>query len=190
MPSSELMESGSSLQDSVKKPREFSTDTPVDGDHRASLLGSTQSMELTTSTDDVAGQNLSLLRRRLNELTPFYRLPTEIISMIFLLLGDLNLNEPLLNHLAITSVSYLWRKVALQIPQLWTRICSIYPAKFLDTCLVRSGRSPLIIKSDVAAHESYSLSQFIKKVSSQMWRWHTCTLQDMGAKSSANWLSA
>lgn len=81
------------------------------------------------------------------------RLPTELLSCIFLLI----VNDPAENHLSILTISHVcsrWRQVTLSNGALWARIVLTFPMSgqklsCADTWLSRSGTSPLDILLDV-----------------------------------------
>ncbi|KDQ14157.1 hypothetical protein BOTBODRAFT_352278 [Botryobasidium botryosum FD-172 SS1] len=84
-----------------------------------------------------------------NEMTPVYRLPAEILCLIF---EDAVMN--IYNHphtpppFTIASVSRRWRETALSAPALWTLLDrKLKSPAHIDLSLVRSGMAPLHVAS-------------------------------------------
>ncbi|KDQ08651.1 hypothetical protein BOTBODRAFT_118404, partial [Botryobasidium botryosum FD-172 SS1] len=69
---------------------------------------------------------VSTLRFRHNLITPIYRLPNEVLALIFQFAESSPYNslQPLESRvpLNISAVSRVWREIALDTPQIWTTI--------------------------------------------------------------------
>ncbi|KDQ07290.1 hypothetical protein BOTBODRAFT_38907 [Botryobasidium botryosum FD-172 SS1] len=94
---------------------------------------------------------ISILRTRRNQYNSTYRLPNEVLSLIFQFTERSSGNplRPLRQRtpLNVAAVSRLWREVALNTPSLWTRIDVMAPGLtriFLD----RSKEAPLHLEVD------------------------------------------
>ncbi|KDQ19441.1 hypothetical protein BOTBODRAFT_184463 [Botryobasidium botryosum FD-172 SS1] len=100
-------------------------------------------------------RKLAALRLRRNQLAPILRLPNETLSSIFSFasrsLTDYLSAIRLL--LTISSVSRVWREIALRSPRLWTRL-ERSPLPLLSLFLTRSKQAPL----EVAFDTSYTAS--------------------------------
>ncbi|KDQ07324.1 hypothetical protein BOTBODRAFT_180758 [Botryobasidium botryosum FD-172 SS1] len=104
-------------------------------------------------------QVISALRIRHNEMNPIYRLPNEVLALIFQFTESSRGNTlcPLERRapLNLLGVSKVWRDVALTTPQLWTKIDAMnasLKSKFME----RSLSYPLYI--DVLPGREYALS--------------------------------
>jgi hypothetical protein len=111
------------------------------------------------------------MKRSLNErTTPIYRIPTEILSEIFLhcLVEDSDGFDAEEAPLLLNFVCSKWRTVAISTPQLWSSISLDLPPcggiEMLETWLSRSSASPLKIiwtDSQGSADDSATLNAII-----------------------------
>ncbi|KDQ08104.1 hypothetical protein BOTBODRAFT_180128 [Botryobasidium botryosum FD-172 SS1] len=96
-----------------------------------------------------AGEILSAVRRRRNQLTAIHRLPNEILALIFEFTecSPENAKQPLdlRSPINISQVSKLWREIALDTATLWTAIDAVN-APILHIFTSRSKRALLDIK--------------------------------------------
>ncbi|KAK7433651.1 hypothetical protein VKT23_020657 [Stygiomarasmius scandens] len=128
---------------------------------------------------------------RLTSLTaPIRRLPTEVLSLIFINLCDDESGDIILGHARykcrrsypfdITSVCHRWREVAIATPQIWSHICLdwslgyyvnlgylLYP---LQMALERSKGSPLSLYVDMRCNEEYE-NPLLELLATQSHRW-------------------
>ena len=86
----------------------------------------------------LVAQHLSNVNSTLNAFLPVYRLPEEIVVIIFELIAASSLSNPRWIH--FTHVCRLWRYIALNRPTLWRRIHPSRGADFATESLKRSGR--------------------------------------------------
>ncbi|KDQ07287.1 hypothetical protein BOTBODRAFT_38905 [Botryobasidium botryosum FD-172 SS1] len=97
------------------------------------------------------GHMISTLRTRSNQYNATYRLPNEVLSLIFQFIERSSANPlcPLRKRAPhnIAAVSRLWREVALNTPSLWTRI-DVMPPWLTRVFLRRSKEEPLRIEVD------------------------------------------
>ncbi|KDQ06385.1 hypothetical protein BOTBODRAFT_254274 [Botryobasidium botryosum FD-172 SS1] len=95
-----------------------------------------------------AAQVVTSINRRRNELTPVYRLPDEVLSLVF---EHVDVSTEWQNPteaapLALLRVTSAWRQVALSTPKLWTYIdARRMPVPAIHTWIERSKRAPLDI---------------------------------------------
>ncbi|KDQ07288.1 hypothetical protein BOTBODRAFT_611939 [Botryobasidium botryosum FD-172 SS1] len=93
---------------------------------------------------------IATLRTRRNQYNTTYRLPNEVLSLIFQFTErSLNPLRPLWKRapLNVAAVSRLWREVALNTPSLWTRIDAMKPW-LAQVFLKRSKEAPLRVEID------------------------------------------
>ncbi|KAH8091709.1 hypothetical protein BXZ70DRAFT_1067283 [Cristinia sonorae] len=94
------------------------------------------------------------LRLEMNNVTPIFRLPPELLAKIFLFcipVVDRNTQQYDASWISITYVCHYWREVALHAPSLWTDIFVRRGSaginwRFLDEYLVRSKQAPLYVQ--------------------------------------------
>ncbi|KDQ18254.1 hypothetical protein BOTBODRAFT_143866 [Botryobasidium botryosum FD-172 SS1] len=108
------------------------------GDHtgRRLLSGSQAYVEAERERFDLVAEALLLevsrIRVEWNAFSPIHRLPTELLSQIFLIgaLEDIRALRPLpLSTLAVSHVCRLWRQTSLSTPSLWTLFHSRLPVE-------------------------------------------------------------
>ena len=87
------------------------------------------------------------LKSRRNELTPIYRLPVEILCIIFSLIGDdfSYFEDSPKSWANFSQVSQHWRSSALNAPELWTKIPLRY-SRWAQEMLIRSKMAKLTIQ--------------------------------------------
>ncbi|KDQ13984.1 hypothetical protein BOTBODRAFT_175112 [Botryobasidium botryosum FD-172 SS1] len=88
-------------------------------------------------------RQISELKQSINQLTPIYRLPNEVFLHLFKLAHYLNPQERA--AWKISQVSRAWRQIALNTPQLWSRI-DVLNETFVEACIARSADVPLEMK--------------------------------------------
>jgi len=123
-----------------------------------------------------ADERLLDLYRRRNQLSHIYHLPNEILSSVFQLV-ERTIGVHSQRHrflLDVSSVSHLWRQVALSTPRLWTCL-SCLPKRLVDIFIDRSKHAALSIEYGVQG-EVLHFSEFIVLVSPHTDRWRTCHL--------------
>jgi hypothetical protein len=88
------------------------------------------------------------LKTRRNTLAPISRLPTELLSRIFITIAyshfDSSNGTDLSWIYAVTAVCGHWRAIALECPGLWCFIGFMYPI-WTEEMLKRSKMAPLVI---------------------------------------------
>ncbi|THH04775.1 hypothetical protein EW146_g10086 [Bondarzewia mesenterica] len=103
---------------------------------------------------------MSTFKTRRNAFLPICRLPPEIISRIFLLINDPPTRfthrpsrriSPIpttfsLGWIQVTHVCRYWRRVALENPSLWTRICFVLGRNWTDAFFERSKSSLITVQ--------------------------------------------
>ena len=114
-----------------------------------------------TSIDEIDGQDSRVeilqaeilrLKREYNALAPLFRVPTEILCMIWIALQEMRADftpfwkappDPFRHaDITITHVCHRWRTWALSYPKLWTFIPSTDPSH-IETSLLRSEQLPI-----------------------------------------------
>ncbi|VDB99872.1 unnamed protein product [Peniophora sp. CBMAI 1063] len=93
---------------------------------------------------------VSTLRMARNSLSPIYRLPSDVLSVVFYFC---TINNPALPNrtpttggwLAVTWVCSLWREVALHTPSLWVKIPLKAGQSVAEIFLERAKSAPLIV---------------------------------------------
>ncbi|TFK66994.1 hypothetical protein BDN72DRAFT_899344 [Pluteus cervinus] len=91
------------------------------------------------------GRRLQTLRAQRNRLAPIYRLPIETMSHIFLsAYNGIHTRQPL----TLSSVSREWRELALDLPELWSRIDGDLKLEHIPAYMARSRRKPLQVFLD------------------------------------------
>ncbi|KDQ07280.1 hypothetical protein BOTBODRAFT_192494 [Botryobasidium botryosum FD-172 SS1] len=95
------------------------------------------------------GQLMSAVNYKRSQLIPVQRLPEELLSIIFGIVGSSrgNYRFPLIKRepLNLTAVSRTWREVALNTPRLWTKI-DAFNARIAPLFIKRSKQLPLQIE--------------------------------------------
>ncbi|TFK66993.1 hypothetical protein BDN72DRAFT_843556 [Pluteus cervinus] len=97
---------------------------------------------------------LSTLRTQRNRLAPISRLPVETMTRIFRLAhGGMYARIPLV----LSFVSHNWRELALDLPELWTRINTQLKLKHIPAYIARSRQKPLHIALDKSGPNASSI---------------------------------
>ncbi|KDQ09432.1 hypothetical protein BOTBODRAFT_37012 [Botryobasidium botryosum FD-172 SS1] len=107
------------------------------------------------------------IRFDLNRFSLFHRLPTEVISAIFHLVVQSNMQQswPAKHAVRISSVSQLWREIATEMcATLWTRLDAL-PASLLDLFLSRSKSVPLTVVYE---------NSVARRILPHIHRWRVC----------------
>ncbi|KDQ16045.1 hypothetical protein BOTBODRAFT_266365 [Botryobasidium botryosum FD-172 SS1] len=95
------------------------------------------------------GQMMSKIRAHRNELRPIYRLPIEILSLVFEFTEGCAKNSlrllPRRAPLTLSQVSKQWRELAFNTPRLWTKIDAMN-GRISDVFIARSKRASLNIE--------------------------------------------
>ncbi|KDQ16865.1 hypothetical protein BOTBODRAFT_218141 [Botryobasidium botryosum FD-172 SS1] len=119
------------------------------------------------------------LRRARNFLSPFHRLPDEILALLFdHVVGAADSSEPWYRRLVVLSaVSTSWRRTALGFPALWCRAPSNIPLPLIDLFMERSALLPLDLEYDTngAASDSQHLAAF----SRHSYRWRSVHIKNV-----------
>ncbi|KDQ19492.1 hypothetical protein BOTBODRAFT_28068 [Botryobasidium botryosum FD-172 SS1] len=118
----------------------------------------------------------AFMHRRRNQLVPIHRLPHELLSFIFTLAQDDLVDPPSKNKflLNISSVSFLWREIALSTAVLWT---NIFPHLFLlDTFLARSKGADLTVYVQYKTTTPRDVAKLITEMKIRQDRWKGCYL--------------
>ncbi|KDQ18909.1 hypothetical protein BOTBODRAFT_478565 [Botryobasidium botryosum FD-172 SS1] len=89
-------------------------------------------------------KRIAELSSRRNQLAPIYRLPDEILSVIFKFAQKDGSPVPIQTSEGLARVSKRWRQAALQTPRLWSTINTLH-RPLLDTLLTRARGAPLEI---------------------------------------------
>ncbi|TFK33973.1 hypothetical protein BDQ12DRAFT_727285 [Crucibulum laeve] len=140
--------------------------------------------------------------RKINLTAPISKLPSELLSSIFLLLdfGSPDYGRrtryisPAREMLAVTQICHYWREVALECHSLWSRALYLaFPNNWFRELLRRSGTSPIDAFGPIQELQGYSenLSTVLNHVarlrtlrvnaSSQSWSLLTNRLQERSA---------
>ncbi|KDQ09424.1 hypothetical protein BOTBODRAFT_37003, partial [Botryobasidium botryosum FD-172 SS1] len=120
------------------------------------------------------------IRSHLNQHSLFYRLPIEVVSVIFHLVvhdGTLQDAEPAKEAIKISSISRLWREIATEMcPTLWTKLDAL-PTPLLDLFLSRSRSAPLeILFTPSAVGRTVEILEFLERVVPHIHRWRVCRI--------------
>ena len=110
-------------------------------------------------------ESIRTLKSRRNELSPIYRLPAEVLCIIFSFTEDLSRSRSPKSWTNFSQVSQHWRSSALSAPELWTNIPVLYP-RWAQEMLIRSKKAILTIRSDLTFDNFNQLSNPIEAVRS------------------------
>ncbi|KIO20655.1 hypothetical protein M407DRAFT_29712 [Tulasnella calospora MUT 4182] len=86
---------------------------------------------------------ISCMQQRRNLAAPIYKLPLEILVMIFATYAEASSLKDEHCLLDLSTVSKLWHTAIIQSSQLWTVLKSDFPTKIMKLVLQRSGNHPL-----------------------------------------------
>ncbi|KDQ07579.1 hypothetical protein BOTBODRAFT_59888 [Botryobasidium botryosum FD-172 SS1] len=137
------------------KPQSSSNAPGSVADHQKKLDEECDILELVRdfvlrATPACTAERVAALRNRRNELSPIYRLPTELLALAFEFavcdeatpVPSRSRQRPVVVDLS--HVSQRWRHVSVSTPKLWTNICdSAQP--FLDLFIARSKTASLTV---------------------------------------------
>ncbi|TFK66995.1 hypothetical protein BDN72DRAFT_961326 [Pluteus cervinus] len=125
-------------------------------------------------------QRLFALRAQRNHLAPISRLPVEIMSNIFLFAHQGMWSKL---SLALSSVSRDWREIAVDLPDLWSRVDSDLKLKHIPEYMIRSGTKPLDIDLPSIPFTSYTS---LSAIAQQLPRIRT---MHIGGANDSEWVS-
>ncbi|KAG8958321.1 hypothetical protein FRC03_009255 [Tulasnella sp. 419] len=145
---------------------------------------------LSAVFSQVIQKHIATLRRRRNQLLPFYRLPPEILVQIITPLVNLNSGDEYLtsfsqqsdvaevgeHHSTITSlsrVSSYWRNTIVSCPQLWTRIDATHNTRCVEVMLQRSKNVPLDIMIGVIREKDQNMKVDFNTFLAHCSRWRS-----------------
>ncbi|KDQ19483.1 hypothetical protein BOTBODRAFT_28058 [Botryobasidium botryosum FD-172 SS1] len=153
-------------------------DTPHQGTSPANLDKEIKAVQLAVEAiKECADKRLRDLHRRRNHLSLIYRLPNEILSSIFQFAESFARTRSSSKRLHflfnISSVSHLWREVALNTPGLWTSLSASLPEGAIEASLDRSKHAALCIQYH-SEECNLHFSDFMALVVPHTHRWRTC----------------
>jgi hypothetical protein len=120
-------------------------------------LGGTAAHLQNVDPNHVYQQEAQRLRQRSNELTPFGRLPAEIVMRLIHVFRDSYVPSYGAVSMVVTLNRFLHtcRRVyllAASLPELWTRVDLVSHPQWLKVCQERAGGTPLEVKASMNIH--------------------------------------
>lgn len=123
-------------------------DANSDADRRCAIIEKARDIAVS-SIRSLAGKTLSNIRVAQNNSRPIYRLPPEILSLVFKhALPFPNAKYPVVDTgtlLSVSWVSRLWREISINTPTLWTHIDAVN-ADLIHVFISRSRAAPLDVR--------------------------------------------